>query len=81
MAPLNGRAAMIDKFAFDQAHLTVGECGSVPALFQQTPKIVQRPHLGVNADEFDVDQDRLATLLPNIQERFGLAYGLKNDKR
>lgn len=81
MAPLNGRAAMVDKFAFDQAHLTVGECGPVPALFQQAPKIVQRALFGVNTDEFDVDQDGLATLLPNIQERFGLAYGLKNNER
>jgi len=81
MAPLNGYVAMLSKFALDQAHFAVDECGSVSALLKQTPKIVKRSIAGVNTDELDVDQDWLPTVLSNIHKDFSLVYGFKNNER
>ncbi|ARU24364.1 DDE endonuclease (plasmid) [Ralstonia solanacearum] len=80
MASLNGCAAMVGELSFDYAYVPAGERCSVPTLPEQPLKIVQRLLASVNADEFDVNQDGLATFLPNIHENLGLAYGLKNDE-
>ncbi|GAB3555021.1 hypothetical protein GCM10027343_43610 [Noviherbaspirillum agri] len=81
MAPLNGGTAVRGEFTWDQAHFSISDRDAVSSLLQQAPKVIQRLLAGVNADEFDIDQNGLAAVLPKIHKLFSLAYRLENDER